>query len=769
MDRKFHMSGKIALISCIIAACAPTLLLAQGNCANIAGPWNMNETATLRCNDTVAGQTETTSDPLSASRSVTIVQDSGSCSFRYDPGSIGAGKLIQYDRTQVTGSIAGTSITASGGTLIPAAGVQLIDSSFQASGSVSGDNIALSGTGSAHIQQTVDGGMVADIACTITSTAAFTRISTAPAPAPQVANGASFAAGPVAPGEIVSIFGANLGPAAGVSGGLSADGRLDTSVSGVTVQFDETPAPLFYVRSDQINAQVPYATAGRQVTQVKVLYQGAPSSVASVPVAPTAPALFVNPDDRTRALVINPNGKVNSVADPAQPGDVVVLYATGEGQTDPPGVDGKPADAPYPHPAAPVELKIDGQNADILYAGAAPGFAGLMQVNARVPANIVGSGLVSAQLFVGGVSSPSAKIAVHGASSCASCSDLSISMTASPDPVPGAGNLSYIIDVRNSGAVASAPAVVTDNLPANVSLKSCGLACTHSGNTLTFSLGSLGAGVTFEFQIVVTVPQVAASTTITNTASVAADGDANLANNRASQTTTVIPGAPGPAISSIAPASGAAGQTIANFTVNGSNFQAASLISFSGTGILVNSYSSRTQNQIVASITIAANTTPGTLTVFVTNPDSQRAGATFAITAAAALVSVPTLLTPIDNAVIQQNVAASGCPANPTRGFGLRIAFDWTDASSTNGILRYQLTVTPAGAASPTTDTYVDKSEFTYISCNSFVIDEHLPGWQWRVRAQDTRGNYSDWTPTGTFQFAPCRLADGTACYAPPQ
>jgi uncharacterized protein (TIGR03437 family) len=162
----------------------PAGLRAQTNCVNIAGGWQVRETATLKCTETVAGQSETYSDPLGASRSVTIVQDSGSCSFRYDPGTIGAGTLIQYVRTEVTGEIVGDMITASGGNLLPAPGVQLLESSFQATGQVSGNSMTLSGSGPFKINQPVEGGQIANLNCTLTSTAVFTRSAPPPPPPP---------------------------------------------------------------------------------------------------------------------------------------------------------------------------------------------------------------------------------------------------------------------------------------------------------------------------------------------------------------------------------------------------------------------------------------------------------------------------------------------------------------------------------------------------------------------------------------------------------
>jgi uncharacterized protein (TIGR03437 family) len=85
-----------------------------------------------------------------------------------------------------------------------------------------------------------------------------------------------------------------------------------------------------------------------------------------------------------------------------------MLFATGEGETSPPGVDGKPAAEPWPRPQLPVKVLIGGVEAELLYAGAAPGMvAGLLQVNARVPAGVAPGAAVAVELRVSDTSSPS--------------------------------------------------------------------------------------------------------------------------------------------------------------------------------------------------------------------------------------------------------------------------------------------------------------------------------------------------------------------------
>jgi uncharacterized protein (TIGR03437 family) len=217
-------------------------------------------------------------------------------------------------------------------------------------------------------------------------------------PTVTVVNALSLRAGSIAPGEIVSIFGTEMGPGSGVTGTLDASGILPGILAGVEVQFNGAGAPIFYAQSGQINAQVPYVVAVSDASSVAVIYQGKVVGTAAVGVAPSAPALL--------AVATNQDGTVNAQAAPAGRGAWMTFLATGEGLTDSGNVAGVPALAPYPHPLLSISLTIAGVNADILYAGSAPGMIGVLQINVRVPGGFVPPGQAAAVLTVGAATAP---------------------------------------------------------------------------------------------------------------------------------------------------------------------------------------------------------------------------------------------------------------------------------------------------------------------------------------------------------------------------
>ncbi len=182
-----------------------------------------------------------------------------------------------------------------------------------------------------------------------------------------VVNAASNLGGAVAPGEIVSIYGQDFDP------------------NTAQVTFDQTAAHIFYAGPTQINALAPSGLAPGSTTNVTVNAAGVPVGQLAVPVVASAPGIFeASPG---RAVVLNQDSTLNSSSNPAHAGSIVVFWATGQGER-----------------STIASLTIGGANAVLLYASDAPGFPGLMQINARVPTGLR-PGAQQVILSIGGVSS----------------------------------------------------------------------------------------------------------------------------------------------------------------------------------------------------------------------------------------------------------------------------------------------------------------------------------------------------------------------------
>jgi uncharacterized protein (TIGR03437 family) len=208
----------------------------------------------------------------------------------------------------------------------------------------------------------------------------------------SVVNAASGLSLEVSPGEIVAIYGTGFGPSAPASQTPDASGAYGTQLAGTTVSFNGVNAPILYTSSTQIDAIVPYAMAATNTATVTVNYQGNAGPSVSLPVVPTAPGIFTaNASGSGQAVALNSDGTVNSMANPAKQGSIVVFYVTGEGVTNPPGTDGKPT--PPSPPVVPVQrvsVYLSNQLVSLTYAAEAPGLvAGLMQINARIPPNLI--------------------------------------------------------------------------------------------------------------------------------------------------------------------------------------------------------------------------------------------------------------------------------------------------------------------------------------------------------------------------------------------
>jgi len=225
-----------------------------------------------------------------------------------------------------------------------------------------------------------------------------------------VTNAASGDSAAVSPGEIVALWGQGMGPATGANLQLDSNGKLATSLGGAEVFFNGNPAPLTYVAGGQVNAIVPYEVAQAQTANVVVVYQGNASAPLQIAISAVKPGIFtLNYSGGGQGAIRNLDYSVNGPANPAQRGQYVFIFGTGEGATTPPGVDGRPSStsgSPLPSVAASCSATIGGQPATINYCGEAPNLtAGLVQVNALVPESVTPGNAVPVTITVGGVTS----------------------------------------------------------------------------------------------------------------------------------------------------------------------------------------------------------------------------------------------------------------------------------------------------------------------------------------------------------------------------
>jgi len=211
--------------------------------------------------------------------------------------------------------------------------------------------------------------------------------------------------GNVSPGELLTLFGTGLGPATLTTGAPDANGRFPTTLSGTSVTFNGIPAPLVYTSSGLVSVVAPYGISGSPTAAINVTYQGKTYS-ATMPVAAVTPSIFTaNASGSGGAAALNQDQTLNSVLNPAKAGTFITLYATGAGYTTT-AADGKTAPTNcgigcLGKPLQAVAVKIGSQCVIPSYAGDAPALiAGVMQVNAQIPANTL-PGSVPVQVVIG--------------------------------------------------------------------------------------------------------------------------------------------------------------------------------------------------------------------------------------------------------------------------------------------------------------------------------------------------------------------------------
>lgn len=221
-----------------------------------------------------------------------------------------------------------------------------------------------------------------------------------------IVNALSYAGAAVAPGELISIFGTNFGPS-GLDVYRLQNNFVPAALNNVHVYFSsiQLEGKITARTPNQINVFVPYWVSALTSVQVIVDVDGVTSDPVTVPVAPSAFGLATHDGSGSgQGAILNQDGSLNSHANPAARGSIVVMFGTGEGVTTPALPDGALViSIPYPKPGT-VSVAFGNQNAEIQYAGAAPFLpTGVLQINATIPTGVT-PGDVPIKVSIDGIS-----------------------------------------------------------------------------------------------------------------------------------------------------------------------------------------------------------------------------------------------------------------------------------------------------------------------------------------------------------------------------
>ena len=211
---------------------------------------------------------------------------------------------------------------------------------------------------------------------------------------------------PLAPGTIVQIFGSAL-----ASNSSSTTLPLPNILNGTSVLIGGELAPLYFVSSGQINAQLPVDLVPGQQYQVLVVANNAFTTPDTILIAPATPGIA----RLSNGQVIAQHSDFSLVTEdaPAKAGEFLVVYLAGMGLTDTPVATGAQApSSPLAAVNAAATVAVDGESARVLFAGLTPGFIGLYQINFQVPAD-ARSGDRKLEIFQAGLSANTSVLPVQ--------------------------------------------------------------------------------------------------------------------------------------------------------------------------------------------------------------------------------------------------------------------------------------------------------------------------------------------------------------------
>jgi uncharacterized protein (TIGR03437 family) len=227
-----------------------------------------------------------------------------------------------------------------------------------------------------------------------------------------IVNSASYATdAPVAAGSLVSVFGAFPVSAAA----QASMAPLPTALSGLSVQFSGTQAPLSYASGTQANVQVPWELAGQTQASVTATVGAQTSAAQQVSLASVAPGVFMMNAQGQGAVGDALSGQLISPINPARAGATYIsIYCTGLGPvTNQPATGAAPAADVFSETIARPTVTIGDVPATILFSGLAPTFVGLYQINVQVPAAAPFGDTVPLIVSIGGATANTVTIAVQ--------------------------------------------------------------------------------------------------------------------------------------------------------------------------------------------------------------------------------------------------------------------------------------------------------------------------------------------------------------------
>jgi uncharacterized protein (TIGR03437 family) len=257
------------------------------------------------------------------------------------------------------------------------------------------------------------------------------ELTVAPAGLPQISmggiiNSATYAQEAVSQGDVVSIFGSQFAPAGTFA--VNSSTPLATTLAGTQVLVNNVPAPLYFVSPGQINFQVPYGLTPNALASVQVVASGNQGNTRSLNIVANSPRLLPGFISGYGAIVNGADGSLTFptgtavpgfTTHPAKPGDTIVIYGIGFGQTTPAAVEGQaaPGVAPLESIKSVTAIFGGGFNGNSVsavpsFAGLTPTLVGLYQVNVAVPATTPLGATVPVSLLVNGVTTNAVNVAI---------------------------------------------------------------------------------------------------------------------------------------------------------------------------------------------------------------------------------------------------------------------------------------------------------------------------------------------------------------------